>query len=307
MLRFALALALTLAAPAARTQDTDLVNMGTGTLAGVYFPVGVALCRLVNMDRRDHGIRCAARPSGGSLDNIDALRAGRADLAIIQSDVQAAVQRGSEPFTEMRAVMALYLEPLTVVARADTGATGFRDLEGLRVSHDGPDWGVVLGRFGMSDEDFAETSAQAPGQQARALCGDLIDAFALTIGHPALAVQEATLGCDARLVPVAGPEIDSMVAAVPFYADTTIPGGLYRGNPDPVATFGVAATLVTRADVPEDVVHTLVSSIFGRIDMLRGLHPALAAIEAQTMATQGLTAPLHPGAARFYAEQGWSG
>src|SRR5690554_4666570 len=140
------ALALTSAAAPDRlaAQEAQLVRMGTASLAGTYFPVGVALCRLVNEDRREHGIRCAAQPSEGSVANIRALRAGEIDLAIVQSDIQAAALAGSGPFAEdgpfpeLRAVLSLYPEALTFVARADAGIAGINDLPGHRVSY-GPE------------------------------------------------------------------------------------------------------------------------------------------------------------------------
>ena len=291
--------------------------MGTGSLPGVYFPVGVALCRLVNQHRRDHGIRCAATPSEGSVANVGALRSGDFDFAIVQSDVQDGAFRGTgafadqPPFDGLRAVLSLYAEPLTVVARADAGVGGLRDLAGKRLSY-GPQgsgqralWDVVMARLGWTPASFAAALELEPTDQAGALCDDRIDAFAYVVGHPALAVQEATTECDAVLAPIEGPEVAALVAETPYYVDAEIPGGLYRGNPEPTTSFGVGATLVTRADVPDEVVRTMVGDILGDVETLRGLNPVLAALSPEAMARDDLAVPLHPAAAGYFREQGW--
>ncbi len=311
----ALVLALTsLAALPAAAQEPQLVRMGTASLAGTYFPVGVALCRLVNEDRRQHGIRCAAQPSAGSVANIRALRAGEIDLALVQSDTQAAALDGSGPFAEdgpfpeLRAVLTLYPEALTVVARADAGIAGLADLPAHRLSL-GPAgsgqrvvWDALAAAQGWTQDSFAATLELPATDQASALCAGEIDAFAIAIGQPAPTVQEAANGCDVRIVPVNGPAVDELVASAPYYEAAEIPGGIYRGNRAPVPSFGVMATLVTRADVPDDVISTLVGDALGKLAALRALDPVLAGLQADRMAADGRSAPLHPGAAaRFQA------
>jgi hypothetical protein len=288
--------------------------MATGSLAGVYFPVGVAVCRLVNEGRRQHGIRCAAEPSAGSVANIEALRSSEVDLAIVQSDVQADALRGLDgaaPFDDLSAVMALHPEPLTVVGRSDAVIGALGDLAGKRVSYGNPGsgqrllWDEVMGAMSWTTASFSEGLELPPGEQSQALCGDRIDAFAMVVGHPALTVQEATLGCDAALVPAQGPQIDGLVAANPAYFATRIPGGLYRGNPDDTPTFGVGATLVTRADVPDAVIDAVVRAAFGDLDTLHGLNPVLADLTAERMVSAGMSAPLHPAAEAYFRDQGW--
>lgn len=311
------ALVLAAAAPVRpAAQEARLAEMGTGNVTGVYFPVGIALCRLVNQDRRAHGLRCAARPSDGSVANIAALRDGSVALAIVQSDVQHAALEGTGGFADagrfdgLRAVMALHHEPLTIVARADAGIARLQDLADKRISAGAPGsgqralWDVVMARMGWTPESFAAFEELAPSRQAEALCDGRIDAFVFTVGHPALTVQEATTGCDAVLVPAAGPEVDGLVAGSPFYSHAEIPGGLYRGNAEPVASFGVVATLVTREDVPDDDIHEVVRAAFDDLGTLRGLDPALAGLDPAEMVRAGLSAPLHPAAERYYREYG---
>jgi TRAP transporter TAXI family solute receptor len=304
------------AAPA-QAEAPELVSMGTGAITGVYFPVGVALCRLVNQHRRETNLRCAARLSAGSVANVAALREGGVGLAIVQSDIQADALAGTGPFVEagpfpdLTAVMALYPEPLTLVARADSGIARVEDLAGKRVWI-GPEGSgtralaeALMGALGWSAASFAPVPEISPDLVAGALCDGEIDAFFYAVGHPALVIQEATTACDGVLVAVAGPAVAEMVDATPAFVAATIPGGLYRGNRQPVASFGVGATLVTRADQPEERVHTMVGEIFADIEMLRGLEPVLSRLDPREMVSEGLSAPLHRGAARFYREQGW--
>ena len=311
------AVALALAAPAA-AQDPRLVRMGTGNVTGVYFPVGIALCRLVNRHRRETGVRCAATPSDGSVANVAGLRSRALELAIVQSDVQAAARAGSGgfaaagPFAELDAVMSLHPEALTVIARADAGIAGLGDLAGKRVALGVAGSGtreiadaLLLAELGWTAASFAATPDLAPDRLTGALCGGEIDAFLFAVGHPALAVQEVTTTCDAVLVDVAGPAVAALLAARRELVAATIPAGLYRGTPDAVETFGVGATLVARADLPEELVYGMVGEIFADFETLRGLDPVLAGLDPSAMATEGLSAPLHPGAARYFREQGW--
>jgi TRAP transporter TAXI family solute receptor len=323
----ALVAAFGLLAPAALAQDAaedpapaaepDLARMATGSVAGVYYPVGVALCRLVNQHRRDTNLRCAATPSEGSVGNLAGLRQGSFQLAIAQSDSQAEAVDGTGPFAGagpdpgLRALMSLHPEALTVVARADAGVARIEDLAGKRVVLGGAGTGTrvvadaLLAALGWTAASFAATPDIAPERVADALCAGQIDAFFYAVGHPSLVIQEATTGCDAVLIDAAGPAIDELVAARPAYVAATIPAGLYRGTDRAVASFGVTATLVTEAGYPEDTVHGIVQAIFGDIDMLRGLEPVLAHLDPAEMVGAGLAAPLHPGAERYYREQGW--
>jgi uncharacterized protein len=296
--------------------EPQLVRMGTGSVEGAYFPVGVALCRLANQHRRETGLRCAAKLSGGSVDNVAGLRDGSLGLAIVQSDIQAGALQGTGgfadvgPFEGLRAVMALHPELLTIVARADAGIRGVEDLAGKRVVLGSAGSGTrvigdaLIGALGWTPESFAPTPDLPPDQLANALCDGEIDAFLYAVGHPAPVIQEATTECDAVLVAASGPLVDELVAENPSFVAATVPAGLYRGNPGAVATFGVGATLVSRADVPEDSVYQVVRAVFEDVEMLRGLDPVLAGLEPEAMVSEGLTAPLHPGAERYYREAG---
>ena len=296
--------------------DPSLVRMATGSINAVYFPVGVALCRVVNAERPVHGVRCSALPTEGSVDNVVRLQAGDVEVAIIQSDIQQAAFLGEDIFADtgpignLRSLLALHPEPLTVVSRRDADATSIADLRGKRISFgaDGSGAGVLWDKMikasGWAANDFVEVPDIASADLAEALCSGRIDAFVVAVGHPARSVQEATLGCDAALLPVEGPAVEALVAERNVYFESEIPGGLYTGNPDPVPSFGVGATLVTLAEVPDDVIEPLVTGILDALDDVRGFEAALVNLDALIMATTGRTAPLHPAAERVLAARG---
>lgn len=310
------AAALALTTGAAMAQNQTFISIGTGGVTGVYYPAGGAICRLVNRDRATHGIRCGVESTGGSIFNINAIRAGELEFGVAQSDWQFHAFHGTSKFEEngafegLRAVFSLHPEPFTVVARADAGIKTFDDLKGKRVNIGNPGSGqrgtmdVVLAAKGWTTADFSVASELPPAEQAAALCDNNVDAMVYTVGHPSGAIQEATTACDTVLVNVTGPEIDKLIAENPYYRSATIPGGMYRGSDANVTTFGVGATFVTSADVPEDVVYNVVKAIFADLDQFKGLHPALGVLDPQQMVSDGNSAPLHPGAERYYREAG---
>ncbi len=311
------AAAMTLAAGAAQAQDDQkFIAIGTGGVTGVYYPTGGAICRLVNRGRADHGIRCGVESTGGSVYNINAIRSGELEFGVAQSDWQFHAMNGSSqfeeqgPFEGLRAVFSVHPEPFTVVARADAGIETFDDLKGKRVNVGNPGSGqrgtmeVVMEAMGWSMDDFTLTSELQAAEQSQALCDNNIDAMVYTVGHPSGSIQEATTACDAVLVDVTGEVVDKLVGENPYYRKATIPGGMYRGSDEPTETFGVGATFVTGADVPEDVVYEVTKAVFENFDQFKGLHPAFADLTKEEMVGDGLSAPLHPGAERYYREAG---
>ena len=307
--------AATLLTGAATAQQT-FVAIGTGGVTGVYYPTGGAICRLVNRGRAEHGIRCGVESTGGSVFNINAIRGGELEFGVAQSDWQFHAFNGTSqfedqgPFEELRAVFSVHPEPFTVVARADAGIENFEDLQGKRVNIGNPGSGqrgtmeVVMDALGWTTGDFTMASELQAAEQSQALCDNNIDAMIYTVGHPSGSIQEATTACDSVLVNVTGAAIDQLVADNPYYRVATIPGGMYRGNPDDVTTFGVGATFVTSADVPEEVVYEVVKAVFENIDQFKGLHPAFANLDPKQMANAGLSAPLHAGAEKYFREAG---
>lgn len=293
------------------------ITIGTGGQTGVYYVVGQSVCRMINRGSSEHNIRCNAPSTGGSVANVNGLKSGELDMGVVQSDVQYLSYHGEENFAnegaweDMRAVFTLHGEPLTVVARADSGIEHFTDFPGKRVNIGNPGSGqrntmnVVMDAMGWDTGTFSLASQLDAAEQAAALSDNNIDAMVYVVGHPNGSIQEATTTIEAKLIPVNGPEIDAILEANPYYTRSVIPGGLYRGNDEDVETFGVAATFVTSASVDEDVVYETVKAVFDNFDRFKRLHPAFENLSEEEMISEGLTAPLHDGAARYYRERGW--
>jgi uncharacterized protein len=295
--------------------EQRFISIGTGGLTGVYYPTGGAICRLLNKERRTHGIRCSVESTGGSIFNLNALASGELDFGVAQSDWQYHAYEGSSKFSEqgpnkdLRAVFSIHSEPFTVMARDDSGIKSFTDLPGKRVNIGNPGSGqrgtmeVLMQTLGWKRDDFKLVSELKATEQARALCDNKIDAMIYTVGHPNASIKEAATACEAHLVPVTGEAVEKLIAAHSYYAAAMIPGGLYRGSESDTPTFGVKATLVTSAKVDEAVVYALVKAVFENLENFRQLHPAFAHLQAVDM-LKGNSAPFHPGAVRYFKEAG---
>lgn len=309
------ALASVLAMPA-QAQEETFITIGTGGVTGVYYPTGGAICRLVNRNRSEHGIRCSVESTGGSVYNVNAVRSGELEFGVAQSDVQFLASAGEGQFADqgadedLRAVFSIHPEPFTVVARADAGIETFADLEGKRVNIGNPGSGQralmerMIEEMGWTTGSFTLASELQAAEQSQALCDNNIDAMVYSVGHPSGSIQEATTACDSVIVPVDNEASQKLIDNNPYYRSATIPGGMYRGNDNDVTTFGVGATLVTSASVSDDVVYEMVKAVFENFDQFKGLHPAFANLEKEAMANDGLSAPLHAGAQRYYEEAG---
>ncbi|MTI14744.1 TAXI family TRAP transporter solute-binding subunit [Sansalvadorimonas verongulae] len=308
--------AAVISTPATAAPVQQFVTIGTGGVTGVYYPTGGAICRLVNKNRREHGIRCSVESTGGSVYNLNTIRAGEMDMGIAQSDWQFHAYNGTSRFENMgankdlRAVFSIHAEPFTVVARKDSGITNFEDLKGKRVNIGNPGSGqrgtmeVVMNAWGMTTSDFRLTTELKAAEQSKALCDNKIDAMVYVVGHPNGSIKEATSSCDTVLVNVQGPAITKLIDNAPYYRTATIPGGMYQGNPNDVTTFGVGATFVSSTNTPDASIYQIVKSVFENFDDFRKLHPAFANLKKEEMIQDGLSAPLHSGAARFYKEAG---
>ena len=289
---------------------------GTGSTSGVYYPLGRAICRLIN--RYADGVSCEARSTAGSLFNLSNVRGGALELGIAQSDWQFHAVQGSGEFefmdgdfSNLRAVFSAHGEPFTLVARRDSPIRKLADLKGRRVNIGNPDSGqratmeVVMRAKGWKKSDFALAEELPASQQSLALCHNRVEAMIYTVGHPNASISKATGLCDAIIVEVADPDIDELVRTRPYYAYTVIPGGMYSGTPDDVKTFGVKATVVTSSEVADDLIYAVVKAVFDNLDELKRMHPAFGTLETDKMIREGLSAPLHGGALRYYRERGW--
>lgn len=305
-----------LSASAAQAQGEKIVTIATGSERGAYYPAGGAICRLINRGRKEHGIRCYAESTVGSIYNIHALRDGENDFAVVQSDWQYNAYTGKgvfadgPPFKDLRSIMSLHSEMFTLAAAKNSGIRSFSDLKGKRVNIGDRGSGMraimqeLMEEKGWTKSAFKVASELKPADAAKGLCNGTLDAILFTAGHPNGLIQEVTKDCGAMLVPVEGAEVDALLKGSPYYARTAIPGGMYQNNPQNTPTFGVKATLVTTAGEDEEAVYQLTKAVFENFDSFKTLHFVFATLDKERMVYSGLTAPLHPGAIRYYREAG---
>jgi hypothetical protein len=300
---------------------TEYVSIGTGGVTGVYYPTGGAICRMVNKNKKKHGVRCLVESTAGSVYNINAIRAGELDMGIAQSDWQYHAVHGTAeksfieagPFQDLRAVFSGHGEPVTIIARADANIKHVDDLVGKRVNIGNPGSGTEA-TWNLMWETMGHENGKADLQLAaqlksvetpRALCDNKIDALFFLVGHPNGLSKEATTTCDAVMVEVTGPAVDNLVENTPFYRHATIPGGMYRGNPNDTKAFGVGATFVSSTKTSENTVYVVTKAVFDNFDAFKKLHPAFANLKESEMIKDALSAPLHDGAVKYYKERGW--
>ncbi|MBC8118355.1 MAG: TAXI family TRAP transporter solute-binding subunit [Burkholderiaceae bacterium] len=301
----------------ASAQQQRFITIGTGGVTGVYYPAGGAICRLVNRDRAKLGMRCSVESTGGSVANVNLLKSGEIEFGVAQSDVQFNAFKGVGSFqkegavSDLRAVFALHPEPFTVVARKESNIAKFEDFKGKRFNVGNPGSGTrssmeeLIAAMGWKMSDFALASELRPDEHGSAVCDGKIDGFFYGVGHPSANIQDPTTICGAKLVSLTGPAVDKLIKEKPYYAVATIPAGLYPNNPNATTTFGVQATVVSSAKVPNDVVYAVTKAVFDNLEELKKLHPALANLKPEEMIKNGLSAPLHDGAVRYYKEKGW--
>ncbi|NBX03391.1 MAG: TAXI family TRAP transporter solute-binding subunit [Alphaproteobacteria bacterium] len=292
-----------------------IVSVGTASVTGVYYPAGGAFCRLVNRGSKESNIRCVVESTGGSINNLEALRKGDLDMGIVQSDLLYYAYNGTGIFYDvpadknLRAVFALHSEPFTVITRRDAKINTFDDLKGKKINIGAAGSGQratmeeLMAKKGWTLKSFASVVDVKASDLPQALCSKKIDALIYSGGHPNGAVQQITTMCDTKIVDVDSALVDSLIKDHPFYARATIPGGMYVGNPKDIKTFGVRAMLAAPADMDADVVYQMVKALFDNLDNFKTLHPVFATLNAKQMVGGVDVAPFHPGALQYFREK----
>ena len=305
-------------APAEVQAKTTFVTIGTGGITGVYYPTGGAIAKMVNAKRKEYGIRATVESTGGSVFNINAVLSGDLDFGICQSDRQYQAVHGlaewkdKGPQKALRSVFSIHPESVTLVAADDAGINSVADLKGKHVNIGNPGSGQrqnaidALTAAGINYETDLDAESVKAAEAPGLLQDGRIDAFFYTVGHPSGAIKEATAGArKVHFVPITGPGIDKMIKEKPYYAKSFIPVKLYPNatNKENVPTFGVKATLVTSAKEPEFVVYDITKEVFDNFEQFKKLHPAYQVLTKESM-LEGLSAPMHPGAVKYFKEAG---
>lgn len=312
---FSLAIACILTFTLAHARST-FVTIGTGGITGVYYPTGGAIAKMVNKKRDQYNIRATVESTGGSVFNVNAVMSGDLEFGVVQSDRQFQAVKGlanwedKGPQKDLRAVFSIHPESVTLVAAVDSGIMDIKDLKGKRVNIGNPGSGQrqnsidALQAVGLDYETDLQAESVKAAEAPGLLQDGRIDAFFYTVGHPSGAFKEATSGTrKVRFISISG--IEGLLVKNPYYAKSYVPVNNYPGavNDKDVPTFGVKATFVTSAKVPDEIVYAITKEVFDNLEEFKNLHPAYAGLTRENM-LEGLSAPIHPGAMKYYKEAG---
>ncbi len=315
LLALCLALAL-LMAPTASMARIQFVTIGTGGVTGVYYPTGGAISRMVNKKAKIYNMKATVESTGGSVFNINAVLNGDLEFGIAQSDRQFQAVNGmkewdGKPQKKLRAVFSIHPESITLIASDESGINSLADMKGKRIGIGNPGSGQLgnsrdaLSLVGLDEKKDIQAEYIKAVEAASALQDERIDAFFYTVGHPNGSIKEATAGrIKVHIVEI--PDVTSLVAKYPYYAKAMIPMKFYpnaTNKGEQAATFGVKATLVTSSDISDDIVYAITKEVFDNIEAFKKLHPAYSVLTKKNM-LEGLSAPLHPGAVKYYKEAG---
>lgn len=300
-----------------QSKKTRFVTIGTGGVTGLYYPTGGAISRMLNKKFKQFKIKATVESTSGSVFNINAVIKGDMEFGIAQSDRQYQAYKGLAEWEEtgaqkdLRSVLSLHAEPITLVVSEQSGIRKIGDLRGKRINLGNPGSGQlqnskdVLAAVGLTEQDILAEyvkAVEAPGL----LQDERLDGFFYTVGHPNGNIKEATSGrIKVYMVDIEGDNIDKMVEEYPYYARAVIAHEFYERalNTRDIQTVGVKATFVTSTNVDDDLVYALAKMVFENLEEFKSLHPAYALLTPQSM-LQGLTAPVHRGAMKYYREAG---
>lgn len=300
-----------LSQPARASQD---ILIGGGSVTGVYYQVALHVCNLLNKYNSE-SYNCVGRPALGSVFNIRAVERGLLDVGVAQSDrnfeaVNGQGEFNGKPQGNLRSLFSMHPETILLVTREDSGISKVSELRGKSVNIGNPGSGQrgnaedVLRLHGLDSDNDIKAQGLQQQEASRALVDQKIDAFFYTVGNPAAAIEEPANSTEISIVPLNSDAIRDFVNERPYYVMTTIPSGTYTGVDKDVETYAVTATVVTNTGASEDMVYDLVKTIFENLSELQKAHKAFSVLTPESM-LQGLTAPFHPGALRYYKEQGW--
>ncbi|MDD2383140.1 MAG: TAXI family TRAP transporter solute-binding subunit [Sulfurospirillaceae bacterium] len=292
----------------------EFITIGTGGVTGTYYPTGGAICQMVNKNKKETNLRCSVESTGGSVYNVNTIKAGELDFGIAQSDTAYQAYKGEGKFKdasvpELRSAIAIYPELLALVVTQKSGIKTIADLKGKKINFDSPGSGtsmtadVVLEAFGVKRSDVALANELKSSEAPTMMQDGHIDGYFFVAGHPTANIKDAANSVDISIVPIAGPGIDALIKKYPYYAKGTISGTFYKGVTTDVPSLGVKAVLVTSSKVKDDVVYHVVKTILDNFDKFKELHPAYKTITKESL-LEGLSVPQHPGAIKAFKEAG---
>jgi uncharacterized protein len=291
------------------------VALGTSSTSGVYYPVGTAICDLVNARRMDHLMRCLPYVTGGSVYNIQALVSGELDIGITRSDLAYQAYAGEGEFSDfgpnrdLRTVANLYGQPVAVLVRHDSGITSFADFDGrsINIGNQGSGKRTIAEQMfrimGWTNDRFSKVTELPTDAMGKAFCNGEIDILIEALGIPAAFYDRMTRECGGMFLNLPDRLFDGFKRTGPFFYNDLIEAELYPHNPDYVRTVGIKIVLVTTARVAPRSIEIVADSMFRNLGRFRDAHSALGGSNIYNMLQEGIPVPIHEGAERYYRER----
>lgn len=322
---FLLLLALHIGVSSSNADDdakSGYIWLGTGGPAGTYFKVGRKLCRSINRnaqaflnDRVRQKLECTSAPSGGSAFNVRQLSIGAFTLALVQSDTQYHAYNGSnphavQPFRDLRSILALYQEPVQLVVAKGSDIKKFSDIVGKRVNIGNVGSGTrnvmmdLMEQHGVAISDLAEATELTGTEYPRALCDGRLDAYIVVSSVPARQIKSAVSRCGAKMIGLGSEVEEQLVKRAPYYSIVTLPKGSYTNQEKDIKTISVTATLVTSRKVSSVVIYEVVRTLMQNLGYLHEMETPHIFRSPKELSSKGLAAPMHPGAVKYFHENG---
>ena len=294
--------------------SSEFITIGTGSVTGIYYTTGGAICRLVNKYKNDSSIKCSIESTEGSLYNLNAVNNKDLDFSIVQSDIlyQASNNKNhfkNSSYSKVKSIMAIYPELLTLVTKKDANINNLMDIKGKRINLGNSGSGkettalTLFNEIGLNKSDLKEAASYSASEMSEALKDNKIDGYFYMVGHPTSTIKDTSSTVSIKIIPIENEITNSLIKKYPYFAKANIPAGIYKGQNDEIPTFGVKAVLVVNENVNDKIVYAVVKAILENFDEFKKLHPAYSNITKESL-FEGLSAPLHEGAKKYYEEIG---
>ena len=295
--------------------SSEFITIGTGSVTGIYYATGGAICRLVNKYKNNNSpIKCSIESTEGSLYNLTAVNNKDFDFAIVQSDIlyQASHNKNNfknSSYSKVKSIMAIYPELLTLVTKKDANINTIMDIKNKRINLGSSGSGnettalTLFNEIGLTKNDLKEASSYNASEMSDALKNNKIDGYFYMVGHPTSTIKDSSSSVNIKIIPIENEITNKLIEKYPYFTKGNIPGGIYKGQVEDIPTFGVKAVLVVNEKVNEKIVYALVKAVLENFDEFKKLHPAYSNITKESL-LEGLSTPLHEGAKKYYEEIG---
>ena len=287
----------------------QFLNIATGGTAGTYYPIGGAMAEILNSNIK--GMNASAQSTGATVANINMLKDGSVDLAIVQNDITYYAVNGTEMFKDkkvenIRGIASLYPETCQVVTLQSSNIKSIKDLKGKRVAVGAAGSGAeanarqILEAYGITYDDIDEQYLSF-GEASSALKDGNVDAAFLTAGYPTASVQDIASQNAVRILPIDADKADALIAKYPFYTKVVIPSGTYAGFNEDVPSIAVMAMLVATDKVDDNLGYEITKALFDHLDRLQAAH-AVGKLITKDTAKKGMSIKMNAGAEKYFSE-----